>query len=152
MSPTVRASQIAGEAMKSGNNCCQSVLIAASRVWDLPLSPELVGAAALFGQGMGSGCTCGALTGMIMASGLRKHTENIEVDNELAPMLHDHFKKEFGSTCCRALRKKQGIFERMGQRACNELTSRAAAMLIDDWEAYTDGSSGKDIGNYSYPQ
>lgn len=150
MSLEVRASQIASEAMKSGSNCCQSVLIAAARVWDLPLNPELVGAASLFGQGMGAGCTCGALSGMMMAAGLRKHTQNSDIDKELSKLLHDHFKKEFGATCCRAIRKHQGVWDRMGQRACIDLTSRAAAMLIADWEEYIGDANNPDIGNYSY--
>lgn len=148
MSRANHAAQIASEEMKSGKNCCQSVLIAAARVWDLPLTPEMIGAGAMFGKGMGAGCTCGALAGMIMASGLRNHFESTSTDMDFAKVLHDHFKQEFGFTCCRAIRKGQNLWDRMGQKACQDLTSRAAAMLIRDWEAYT---SAADFGSYSHP-
>ncbi len=129
-----KASQIAMEEMKAGRNCCQAVLIAASRVWNMPVNDDVIAAAAMFGRGMGRGCTCGALVGMVMAAGLRQQYQEHLRGPKLAQDLHDRFKGEFGTTCCRVIRKKQPALKNIGNRACLELTGKAAAILVRQWE------------------
>lgn len=138
--------------MKNGNNCCQAVLLAASEVWDRPLSREVLAAAAMFGGGMGSGCTCGALTGMMMATGLREPDLDPTQAREIASRLHDSFKNEFGATCCRVIRKKQGMISQVGNRACIELTGRAAQLLNVEWEAMTGGNPAGNFSSNSNPE
>jgi C_GCAxxG_C_C family probable redox protein len=70
---TKRALQIAGEEMKKGRNCCQAALLAAKDVWDIPVDENILAATAFMGGGMGAGCVCGALSGIIMASSIRQH-------------------------------------------------------------------------------
>jgi C_GCAxxG_C_C family probable redox protein len=120
--------------MKDGNNCCQSILLAAKRVWGIPIGDDILAAASLFGGGMGSGCTCGALAGMIMAAGIMDKNSCHPLGLKLAQQLHDRFKEEFGATCCRAIRKKQGAFHKIGNKACIELTAHTAQILVQELE------------------
>ncbi len=128
------ASRIAREEMKSGHNCCQAVLLAASQVWNMPITEDVLAAASLFGGGIGSGCTCGALAGMVMASGIRQKSEPHPQGEKLAQHLHDEFKQNFGATCCRAIKKKRSGLQNIGNRACVDLTGQTAAILIKEWE------------------
>jgi len=140
-----KAAQIAREEMKSGHNCCQAVLLAASKVWDLPMGDDMLAAASLFGNGMGSGCTCGALTGMEMAAGMMNRIHQHPAGAKLPQYLHDQFKREFGSTCCRVIKKKRSAIEKIGNKACIDLTSRAAEILVTEWERVLDARSAETV-------
>jgi len=142
-----KASLIAREGMKSGNNCCQAVLLAASQVWEIPLGDDMMAAASLFGGGMGSGCTCGALAGIIMAAGIMDKYHPHPSGVKLAQQLHDLFKKEFGSTCCRVIRKKRSVIENIGKKACIDLTGRTVEILIAEWEGILNAETGSGIDN-----
>lgn len=131
---TKRASQVAGEEMKKGRNCCQAVLLAAKEVWGIPVDENILAAAALMGGGMGAGCVCGALSGIIMASGIRQHYQAHPAGNNLPVILHDAFKNEFGVTCCRAIKNKRTMAEKIRRRGCIQLTERAAAIMVEEWE------------------
>jgi len=141
-----KASQIAQAEMKSGNNCCQAVLIAASQVWEIPVGDDMLAAAALFGGGMGSGCTCGALTGMVMAAGIMHKYHPHPTGAKLPQQLHDQFKQEFGSTCCRVIKHKRSAIQKIGNKACMNLTSKTAEILVAEWEGILDARSGAGPG------
>jgi C_GCAxxG_C_C family probable redox protein len=110
------AAKIVQENMKNGQNCCQAVIIAASQAYRIPVSQEILSAASLFGGGMGSGCSCGALTGMIMASGVFRQHAAHPLGNKLPQKLHDDFKKQFGTTCCRVIKSRRGSLNNIGNR------------------------------------
>lgn len=114
-----------------GNNCCQSVLLAANDIWHLEISRDLIDAGFFFREGMVSGCSCGALVGMEMALGVIQTRRGIPFKQDQAKELHDAFVKAFGSTCCRVLRKKQGLIKRTTQKGCKKITSGAAGILCD---------------------
>lgn len=91
---------------------------------------------------MNSGCTCGALIGMIMASGIMHKKSGHPLGRKLPRHLHDRFKEEFGSTCCRVIQSKRPLLQKMRSKAaCIALTSRAAAMLVEEWEGTRDGQN-----------
>lgn len=148
--------QIAGNArseMCACNNCCRAVVLAAAQEWNLPVGEETLAATTLFPQGMSSGCTCGALVGLLMASGLRHAREPHPLGPEkLAQALHDRFRREFGATCCRVIRKKQNLLERLGNRACVDLAGRAALILAEVWEGAESGQAPQRIGHHSDPE
>lgn len=138
----LKASKTAEEAMKKGSNCCEAVLMAASSVWGLNLDADVLASAVFFKEGMSSGCTCGALIGMIMASGIMHKKRSHPLNRNLPKRLHDRFKEEFGSTCCRVIRSKRPLLQKMRSKAaCVALTSRAAAMLAEEWEGTRDDKS-----------
>lgn len=145
---TDRAAQIAREQMKNGQNCCQSVILATGQVFNIPVSKEMIASASLFSSGMESGCSCGALVGMVMFSGvLQKHADH-PLGHKLAQKLHDDFKAQFGSTCCRVIRKRRSALQNIGNRACIDLTSQAAAMLVKEWEGLFDDAQHIDPDTY----
>jgi len=143
------AGDIVKEQMKCGKNCCQAVIIAASQVFDIPVQPDAMAAASMFGGGMGSGCSCGALTGMIMASGLFEQYAQHPLGNRLSQELHDQFKQQFGATCCRVIKSRRNALANIGNRACIELTSQAAELLIKEWEGILDARTSASFNNFS---
>jgi len=138
----LKASEIAAEAMRRGSNCCESVLIAANTIWDLDLSQDTLNAASLFKEGMGSGCTCGALIGIVMASGIYSAKLGLSKNQTFAAKLHKRFKQEFKSSCCRVLRKNHNLIDRFSNKGCIRMTSRAAALLVEEW--------ANDLDHHSY--
>lgn len=109
----------------------------------------MVAMAALFGEGMGSGCTCGALTGMIIAAGIMNKYHPHALGPGLSQHLHDRFKQEFGSTCCRVIKKKRTMIQKISNKACIDLTSRTAEILVSEWEGILDEGSAPDINHNS---
>jgi len=88
--------------------CSEAVLYVTNELTGSKLPPEIVKLASGLPVGIGSsGCVCGALSGGVLALGLTFGRTNPGADNSAmfiaAKKLHDLFKKEFGSTCCRVL-------------------------------------------------
>jgi C_GCAxxG_C_C family probable redox protein len=114
-----------------GNNCCQSVLLVANDLWHLEISRDVIDAAYFLREGMASGCSCGALVGMEMVLGLLQKKGEVSIKKEKAKELHDAFVKTFGSSCCRALKKKQGLIERTTKQGCRKITAETAGILYE---------------------
>jgi len=92
--------------------CSEAVLSVLNQGLDGGLLPDVaMKVASGFPEGIGeSGCTCGALTGGVMALGLflSQSDPNLAVRRKAmaaAGRLHHDFKSRFGSTCCRVLIK-----------------------------------------------
>ena len=91
-----------------GYNCAQSVLLAMQKFWKVesPLEPKVASA---FGGGIGRrGSLCGALTGGVMAIGLRYGTNkpsSKERERAYSKALdfYNRFEKECGGVLCRDL-------------------------------------------------
>lgn len=115
-----------------GFNCCQSVLLAANETYSLGLNPDfLQDAGYFFQEGMSSGCTCGALVGAEMALGLINKHQGLNLKPQAAAELHESFVKTFGSSCCRVLRKKQGVVERVTKQGCKRITAVTSGLLYE---------------------
>ena len=146
--PASKAYKIAKEAMESGNNCCEAILFAFSNVWGIPLADDTIAAATLFEEGMQDGCICGALVGMVMASGILSKRYRHPLGKQLPKHLVMRFKKEFGSTCCQNIKNKQPVWQRVGKRACIGLAARAAEIMVEEWVGV--GNASQDICNNSH--
>jgi C_GCAxxG_C_C family probable redox protein len=92
--------------------CSEAVLTVLNQGLKGGLSPELaVRLTSGLPEGIGgSGCTCGALTAGVLALGLFLGRNGPGVLNSrlvyaASKELHDHFKIQFGSTCCKVLTK-----------------------------------------------
>lgn len=93
---------------KEGYNCAQSVLLTMQKFWyiEKPLEPKVASA---FGGGIGRrGSLCGALTGGVIAIGLRYGSNNPVVEERekaylLALEFYNRFKKDCGGVLCRDL-------------------------------------------------
>ena len=91
--------------------CSETVLTVLNRGLSGDLPPEMaVRLASGLPEGMGSGCTCGSLSGGVLALGLFLGRNKPGIGNgkrvkNAAKALHDDFKNRFGATCCRVLVK-----------------------------------------------
>ena len=108
----------AGRLFYSGLNCAQAVLQATAGVDD----PALMSMAKAFGGGIGnSKCLCGALTGGVMALGLKGQGEKA---GELVKL----FKERHRVTCCAGLSKPYTWKSREHLANCRRLTEETAEM------------------------
>lgn len=114
--------------------CAESVLLALNSELGGGLKDtHAVALAAPFSEGMGgSGCTCGALSGGTLAVGL--FTGNGEAyrhrrrSRKFANRLHDAFKTQFGSACCRVLCRKVKHDKKLHFEHCAGMTANAARL------------------------
>ena len=90
--------------------CSEAVLSVLNQSLNGGLPPEMaIRLASGLSEGIGrSGCTCGALSGGVMALGLFLGRETPGLLNgksirSISKGLHDGFKNRFGATCCRIL-------------------------------------------------
>lgn len=90
---------------KAGYNCAQSVLLAMRRAWNVE-APSAPKAASAFGGGIGRrGSVCGALTGGVIAIGLKYGSDSPLVQERekaysLALEFFNEFEKRCGSVFC----------------------------------------------------
>lgn len=116
---------------RQGYNCAQAVAL--SNVEALGGRTEgIIQMSAGFGHGMNAGCTCGALSGGVMAIGMllagtgtRGFEKNI---SEASANLHRAFVQQFGLTCCRGLRKKLSPLK---NARCKNITVTTAALTLE---------------------
>lgn len=131
--------------MSFKGNCTEAILLTLRDHLNLPLSDEQLAIATGFGGGMGSGCSCGTLTGAIMAVSLetgRKPgvpSENPPRASVLAHQMVQGFTERHGATCCRALIPglKKGSPERMDHcsKLVREMSQEAARIILDERSA-----------------
>lgn len=92
-----------------GYNCAQSVLLTMQEYYGIPENKLIPKIATAFGGGIGRrGSLCGALTGAVIAIGLKHGTNTATLQKKekaynLALRLYDQFAKECGSPFCREL-------------------------------------------------
>ena len=107
-----KASEIskkAAEYFGKDYNCAQSVLLAMQDYYGVPKSELIPKIATPFGAGIGRcGSLCGALTGAVLAIGLKHGTDTTnlkekEKSYELAQKLYKRFVEVWGSPFCREL-------------------------------------------------
>jgi len=114
--------------------CAEAVMVALNQGLNGGLTEaQAIAMAAPFSEAMGnSGCMCGAVSGAVLGSGLllgkdhpyRHRKEMRENSREL----HDAFKAEYGSTCCRALSRSVRHDKQAHHQHCAEFTGRAAEL------------------------
>ena len=131
------ARQTAEEMYRTGQFLCsEAVFMVANDYLGHPVSDDMVRLASGFPVGMGfAGCVCGALSGGVMALGLKygRSQPGIKTPGmfEAAQELHDRFKARRHITCCRGLTRKLelGSPEHMAQ--CIAITGEVAADVIE---------------------
>ncbi|MBP3730820.1 MAG: C_GCAxxG_C_C family protein, partial [Mailhella sp.] len=108
----------------------------------VPCTPGMLAMAKSLGRGMGgAGCSCGALTGGVMALGALLGGKSKESDNlckALTLRYHNAFKEANGATCCRVLHRGLAFGSAEQIESCARRTENAArilAQVIADAEA-----------------
>jgi C_GCAxxG_C_C family probable redox protein len=121
-------------------HCSEAVVKTIKDAFQLPIPDDVISAASGFPVGMGgAGCTCGALAGGVMALGLvfgRTLPKDTKVDKamKLSRELHDVFKKNHKSTCCRKLTRYMIMGSSRQMEQCIAFTGEMAqevARIID---------------------
>jgi len=109
----------AGRLFDSGLNCTQSVLQAIIGVDD----PQLMKMAEAFGGGIGgTKCLCGAVSGGVMALGLKGKGKQ-------AARLMEEFKVRNRVTCCKALSAPYPWLSKEHLANCRRITAETAEMV-----------------------
>lgn len=107
----------AGRLFASGYNCAQSVLMATTDIDD----PALLEMADAFGGGIGdTQCLCGAITGGVMALGLKGKGKK-------AAALVEAFKARNKVTCCKVLSRSYTWNSKEHLANCRRITEETAA-------------------------
>ncbi len=115
--------------------CSEAVFTVVNDYLGQPLPPEAVRLTSGFPVGIGfAGCTCGALNGAIISLGLEYGRTGPRQDNEkiiaLSKEMHDEFKKQFGSTCCRVLIRDFAFGSPEHLEHCIKVTGEATKMVL----------------------
>lgn len=115
--------------------CSEAVLAAVNQVMKCGMPEEYVGLASGFPVGMGgAGCSCGALTGGQAALGLmfgrKAPGENNKKVMKLAGKLHDQFREQHSSTCCRVLIKSYKFGSKEHIQRCTRVTGDTAELVM----------------------
>jgi C_GCAxxG_C_C family probable redox protein len=113
--------------------CSEAIVKAVKDEFELEYTDEVIKLASGFPVGMGgSGCACGAIAGGIMAIGMvfgRSRPKSPDVDRtmRLSMELHEYFKRQYGSTCCRVLTKNKILGSPDHMDKCISITGEIAA-------------------------
>ncbi|RDY28262.1 hypothetical protein CHL78_006100 [Romboutsia weinsteinii] len=118
---------------RDGDFYCSEAIVKVIRdEFKVDISDEVISMASGFPVGMGgSGCTCGAVAGGIMALGLffgrsEARDEKVGKAMELSKELHDFFKGKNKSVCCRVLTKGMTLGEKEHMDQCVFFTGQVA--------------------------
>ncbi len=113
--------------------CSEAIVKVIKDEFALPIPDAAIAMASGFPVGMGgSGCTCGAIAGGIMAIGMvfgRTEAKDPKVNKamELAKELHDTFKDKHGCLCCRVLTRGMELGSPEHMKQCISFTGEVAA-------------------------
>ncbi len=109
----------AGRLFDSGLNCTQAVLQATMGLED----PQMMKMAEAFGGGIGdTKCLCGAVSGGVMALGLKGKGKK-------AVKLMEEFKARNRVTCCKALSAPYPWLSKEHLANCRRITAETAAIV-----------------------
>ncbi|MGE5398316.1 MAG: C-GCAxxG-C-C family protein [Chitinophagales bacterium] len=128
-----RIKKTAEDYYRNGDFYCSEAIVKTIRdEFELKLPDEIIAMASGFPVGMGgSGCTCGAVSGGVMALGLffgRTKAKDEKVDKAMAlsKELHDLFKSKHKALCCRKLTRKMTLGSPEHMEQCIAFTGEVA--------------------------
>ncbi|AUM94662.1 hypothetical protein CF049_01935 [Clostridium sporogenes] len=135
--------EVAENYYRNGDFYCSEAVVKTIRdEFKIEVSDDAIAMASGFPVGMGgSGCTCGAIAGGIMALGMvfgRKEAKDpiVAKSMELSKKLHDDFKKEHKSLCCRFLTKDMELGSKEHMDQCiaftGEVAERVARIIVEN--------------------
>ncbi|WP_432662339.1 C-GCAxxG-C-C family protein [Wukongibacter baidiensis] len=115
--------------------CSEAVLSSVNEVLECGMPEEYVRLTSGFPVGMGGGgCSCGALTGGQCAIGLvygrKKPGGSNRKIMKLSKELHDKFRKEYGSACCRVLIKDYEFGSKEHIKRCTKVTGDITELVM----------------------
>ncbi|PLX65719.1 MAG: hypothetical protein C0602_13390 [Denitrovibrio sp.] len=140
----VKVSIEAVRLFKSGYHCSEAVLLAFEKYTDNEYSDAMKRGMSAFVEGIGgSGCICGALAGgtfvLSTMGGRLSPDESTEKLQDIVKQLHDEFRHEFRSACCRVITKNSSKVFGLGKyKNCTKTVDFVAMRIVDiaienDW-------------------
>ncbi len=132
-----KASNLAADRYRNGDFLCsEAIVYTINELLDEPLPMEIVKLASGLPVGIGgSGCSCGAVTGGVMALGLALgRTEPRGKCPDVLPAskeLHDWFKENHTSVCCRVLIKDYKFGSQDHLEQCIKFTEEVAGKTME---------------------
>jgi C_GCAxxG_C_C family probable redox protein len=132
-----KARKQAEEMYRSGEFlCAEAVFMAANEFMGFPVPKEMVRLTSGFPVGIGmSGCVCGALSGGVMALGIRYGRSQGGTPTpgmfETTRELHNRFVTRHKCTCCRVLIKKFDMGSPQHIEHCIAITGEVTADVIE---------------------
>lgn len=112
--------------------CSESIIKTLKDEFKPEVGDEVIALASGFPVGMGkAGCTCGAVVGAQMSLGLifgRQKAKGKEVEKtmELSKEVHDIFRKDNKTLCCRILTKDMKLGSKVHMKQCVRFTGEMA--------------------------
>lgn len=133
-----RARSMAEEYFRSGGYFCSEAIVATvNELLGSPFHPDIVRMASGFPIGIGkSGCVCGAISGGIMALGMKYGRtapgQPMPESFPAAAALHDYVIDQYGATCCRVITSQFPEFNSPERKAhCVHITGEVAAWVME---------------------
>lgn len=134
---SVKVSIEAVRLFKSGYHCSEAVLLAFEKYTDNEYSDQMKKGMSAFVEGVGgSGCICGALTGGVFVlstmGGRLSPDESTKKLEKVVAKLHDGFKKQFKSTCCRVITRNSAKVFGLGKyNSCTKTVDYVATHIVE---------------------
>lgn len=122
---------------KEGYHCSEAVLLAFEKHTDKTFPDEVKRGMSAFVEGIGgSGCICGALNAgvFILSSmgGRLSHEESTTRLEKVVKTLHDDFRAEFKSACCRVITKNSAKIFGIGKyNSCHKTVDFVSMRIIE---------------------
>ncbi|MPQ43874.1 C-GCAxxG-C-C family protein [Clostridium tarantellae] len=123
--------------------CSEAVVKTIRDEFKLDLPDEVIAMASGFPVGIGrAGCTCGAVTGGVMAIGMvfgrtKAKDEKVNKALMLSKELHDDFREKNKTLCCRILTKDMVLGTPEHKKQCirftGEVTEKVAEIIIREF-------------------
>jgi uncharacterized protein len=140
--------------------CSEAIVKTIKDAFNLPVPDAVVAMASGFPVGIGgSGCTCGAVVGGIIALGLffgRSKSGDNKVNKamELSRELHDLFKNRHKKLCCRVLTKGMTLGSPDHMNQCialtGEVAEEAVKIILRELDAKRTSDKGRIMQNEKY--
>ena len=117
--------------------CSEAIVKTIKDAFELDFSDEAVKLASGFPVGIGgSGCTCGAVSGGVMALGMvfgRSEAKNPDVMKtmKLSAELHERFREKRKFVCCKILTKGMDLGKKEHLEQCIAITGEVAEIVAD---------------------
>lgn len=112
---------------KNGCNCCESIVMAANKKYNLGISKDLQGLVSGVNNGMGIGCLCGPIIGGVMVIGYILSKKKRNEKNDI-----NYFRMKFINAICNEIscvNCAQITKLDIARGGCTEVVSKIAGIL-----------------------
>lgn len=133
-----KVKDMAEEYYRDGSFYCSEAIVKTIKdTFDLDFSDEVIKMASGFPVGIGgSGCTCGAVSGGVMALGMvfgraEGNDPKVAKAMELSAELHNRFRDKRKFVCCKILTKGMDKGKKEHKDQCVAITGEVAEIVAD---------------------